>query len=59
MAGFALTKTEYLPQADTVSPSAESGWEYNKNTYYQQWRSVHERAIIITVAVLSLLLMEK
>ena len=22
---FALTKTEYLPQADTVSPSAESG----------------------------------
>ena len=28
---FALTKAEYLPHADTVSPSVKSGQEYIKN----------------------------
>ena len=30
MAGCALTTSEYLPQADTVSPSAESGRELTR-----------------------------
>ena len=56
---FVLTKTEYLPQADTISPSAESGHasaSRMRSVVTQSTESLYIPLIKIIVATLWLLL---